>query len=368
VANGISRVVSPNLSKDPNVQLLRNEGVTPTIGQSLGGRWNAFEEKMQSLPIMGDAIANARARTVTQFNNAAINRALTPIGEKVEGAGQATVKDAGDLIGAAYDKAKNALGGFQLDGQGITELKRLNGMVSGLPSKEQGVFNNLWQTLQGQMSPNGSFLADTYKRLDSKLGQEASRFSGSSDAYQQQLGDALKEMQRILFENAKRANPQAAEMLNAADAAYARLVRVEGASKAAMNNSGVFTPGQLNMAVRQADNSVRDRATARGMALMQDLSNAGQAVIGNKVPNSFTTDRALIAGGTLSGGAMLNPMIPGGLLAGAAAYSKPVQGLLSAALSSRPQSAQPVADALNKYSTALLPLSTQVGLGLLSQY
>ena len=103
---------------------------------------------------------------------------------------------------------------------------------------------------------------------------------------------------------------------------------------------------------------------ARGTALMQDLANSGQNVIGNKVPNSFTTDRALIAGGGLGAG-FVNPAIPAGLLGGAALYTPPAQALLRGLVSSRPQAAQPVADALRQASPFLVPGGAQLGLGLL---
>ena len=100
----------PLASKSTDLALLRAEGVKPTVGQILGGRWNALEEKLQSLPIMGDAIANARGRALQQFNTAAINRATAPIGVRVEGVGQSAVSEAGDALSQAYN---NALGSMK---------------------------------------------------------------------------------------------------------------------------------------------------------------------------------------------------------------------------------------------------------------
>lgn len=359
VVGGVSRVISPKASVNPDLAKLRAEGVTPTVGQALGGRWNALEEKAQSLPIAGDMIANARQRGLESFNRAAINRATSPVGGKAASIGQDGVAEAGDIISSAYDKGKSALGHFQIDNQGAQELTTLKQMAAALPDKERKVFEQHWQLLASEVSPNGSIVADGFKRLDSKLGKESARFSGSPDAYQQQLGDALAEMKRVITENAKRANPDAASQIKAADAAYANLVRVEGAAKSAKNSGGVFTPAQLNSAVQQADRTVRKRATARGEALLQDLAAAGQNVIGNKVPNSFTTDRMLIAGGGLGAG-LVNPAIPAGLLGTGLLYTAPVQGLLTRAVASRPDSAKAVADALRKASPGLGLLGGQV--------
>lgn len=357
-----ARVVSPRASVNPDVQMLRREGVTPTIGQALGGRMNTVEEKLTSVPIVGDAISNARGRALEQFNNAAINRATAPIGQRVTGTGQNAVKDAGDAISAVYDQGKNLLGAFRLDQQASTELGTLRTLArQGLEGRERKAVESYFT----DYLKKPAFTAQAFKELDSKLAKDVARYSGSSDAYQQKVGDALAEVRRIISDNAKRANPQAADILKKADEAWANLVRVEGAAKSGMNNSGMFTPGQLNMAVRQADKSVRDRATARGTSLMQDLSNAGQSVLGNRVPNSFTTDRALLAGGGL-GAYLVDPTIPIGLLGAAAMYTRPMQTLLSNAVTARPQAAQPIANALRQASPAFVPLGAQVGLGLLN--
>ena len=83
VAGGLSSLISPAASTNANLRLLQSEGVRPTIGQTLGGWANKTEEKLQSLPIMGDAIAAARARSTSGFEAATHNRALAPIGLKL---------------------------------------------------------------------------------------------------------------------------------------------------------------------------------------------------------------------------------------------------------------------------------------------
>lgn len=361
---GIGRVISPNASKNQQLSMLREAGVRPTVGQTLGGRWNAAEEKLMSVPIMGDAITSARERARTEFNRAAINRALAPIGQQTDDVGQAGVARAGDLIGDAYEAAKSQMGNFRLDRQAVGDLRNLSQMAQQLPDREAKAFTNIWQTISSDISPNGTITASNFKRIDSKLAQEAAKFAGSPDAYQKQLGDAIGELRKTLAGNALRSSPKAAQAMKAADSAYANLVRVEGASKAAASTSGNFTPGQLLSAVRQSDRSVRDRATARGSALMQDLASAGQNVLGNKVPNSGTADRLWLGAGGLGAG-LLNPAIPAGLLGGAALYTRPVQGLLNAAIATRPQQAEAIRNALMQASPGFVPAGAQVGLGLL---
>lgn len=368
-----ARLISPKASTNANVQLLRQEGVTPTVGQALGGRWNVAEEKLMSVPILGDFIANARGRSLEQFNNAAVNRATAPIGVKVQGAGQQAIKEAGDALSKAYDDALNNVKFVQFDPQfmgSLAQLKQMGsslvtgGMHGGPREKFAATVKNI---VIDRMGPNGTMLPETFKKVDSELGQIAARYSKSSLASEQELGQALTQMQALVKQQMLRSNPQVAQSLAKTDKGWANLVRIEQAGKSGKNAEGMFTPGQLNMAIANKDQSVRGRAVARGTALMQDLGNAGQQVLGNKVPNSFTTDRALLAGASGTGaGYFLDPMVPMGLLAAGAMYTKPMQGLLSGAVSARPQGAQAFADAVRKSSPMLIPLGAQVGLGLLN--
>jgi len=367
VTGGISRLISPNASKNANVQLLKNEGVTPTVGQALGGRWNAAEEKLTSIPVLGDMISRARGGALEEFNNAAINRASGKVGTQVQGVGQDAVREAGDAISDSYEKALSSIKFVKFDKQFAQDAGQLQSMAQSLAGPLRSKFTNKMQEVVGdRISGTGSMLPGTYKKADSELGQLVARYSKSSVASEQELGDAFAQLQSLLKQQMIRSNPQVASGLKAADAGWANLVRVENAAGAAKNAEGMFTPAQLNQAVRATDGSVRKRATARGEALLQDLANAGQQVLGNKVPNSGTTDRALLGAGALGGGFLLDPIIGASLLGSGLLYTKPGQFLLSNAVTSRPALAEPVANALRKSSPGLVPFGAQVGLGLLN--
>jgi hypothetical protein len=363
---GARSLISPAASTNPQVALLKNAGITPTIGQSLGGAWNRAEEKAMSLPIMGDAIAAARGRAREQFNRAAINRATAPVGVTIDEAGQAGVQRAGNALSQAYDDALSKVGKVELDAQFSQDFGALQKLAQGMTPQMRARFNSTVSDVLGSKTPDsGVLLPGTFKQIDSKLGQEAAKFGKSSDPFQKELGDAYAQLQALLKQQAGRTSPEFGEALSKADRGWANLVRVEGAAKAAQNSDGLFTPGQLNQAIRQADQSTRGRSVARGTALMQDLGNAGQQVLGNVVPNSGTADR-LMWGGAGLGAYFVDPLIPAGLLTGAAMYSRPVQGLLSTAVTQRPQAAQTVGNTLLKASPGLVPLGAQVGLGLLN--
>ena len=137
------------------------------------------------------------------------------------------------------------------------------------------------------------------------------------------------------------------------------MVRIEGAGTAAKAKEGVFTPGQLLNAIRQNDSSVRDRATSRGAALMQDWATQGQKVLGDKYPDSGTAGRMFLGGGALASGAV-NPAIPIALAGGAAAYTSPIQKALVAAVSKRPKDAARLAAMLRQGSPVLAPTTGKI--------
>jgi hypothetical protein len=363
--SGVARLISPKASTNPQLSLLREEGVKPTVGQSLGGWANRLEERAQSLPVVGDAISNARKNALEQFNEAAINRATAPIGQRVQGSGQSAVTEAGDALSQAYDDALANLKVVRFDQQFAQEAKQLKGLAKGLLPEMRKKFNNtLEDVVGGRTSQTGGITAEAFKKAESEIGQKAAQYRSSSVASERELGDALTQLQSLMKQQVGRASPDAAKALAAADEGWANLVRVEGASKAAANSDGLFTPGQLNTAIRVADKSTRKRAVARGEALMQDLGSAGQNVLGNKVPDSGTAGRLLFGGGALGGLYALEPTAAAGLLGSAVLYTPQAQALLRYAVANRPELAGPIAEALKKASPALVPATTQVGLEL----
>src|SRR6185369_4258761 len=278
-----------------------SEGVSPTIGQTLGGWANKLEEKAQSLPIMGDMIAGARNKAKEQFNTAAINRAVAPIGVKIEETGQAGVTKAGNALSKAYDDALGSFKSVTFDNTFMQKVaKDLDPLAANLvrPMREQ--FKTILHDVVGNRTTSGTLRAQKFRDADEHLGELIRDFSSSSVGSERQLGKAVQKLQELMRDQLERQHPEAGNALKAANEGWANLVRVEGASKLAKNSEGVFTPGMLNSAIQTADKSVRKRAVSRGEALMQDLGNAGQNVLGNKVPDSGTAGRLMLGAGSIA--------------------------------------------------------------------
>jgi hypothetical protein len=369
VTGGIARAIKPNASANPNVQLLRKEGVTPTIGQTLGGRWNALEEKAQSLPLMGDMISNARRSANSQFETAAFNRALTPIGQKLpEGlAGREALIHTENVLKNNYDDVLTKIGAIKPDSQFSSNINNLRAMVNKtlMPKAEKLKFESALRDVKQSIDNNGVITSDAFKALESSLGKDASKLGASTNIYEGKLAPAVKQIQAELREMLKRQAGSNADDLQNVNAAWANFKRVQNAGAKLGADDGMFTPSQYQNAVRALDKSKDKAAFARGGALGQDLGDAGRSVLGSKVPNSGTAERIFYGGGALASGA-LSPAIPASLVGGAALYTTPAQKLLnSLVLGGRGQTATKAAELVRNSSNYMLPAASAIGFGLL---
>jgi hypothetical protein len=354
-AAGLGRLISPRASTNPQLQALRDAGVKPTIGQTLGGMPNRIEENLMSVPILGNVIGGARQRAVTQFNRETINRVTRPIGVQIDDVGQEGVKKASEALSRQYDDVLQRLGDVNFDQTWRQQVGQLRAVERALTPDQRGAFAGTIKNLfDGRIDRLQGVTASKMKDIDRDLGEQIRRLSRSPTAAEQERGQALMAVQSMLRDQVARQSPEVAEEMAKINSGWANLVRVESAAAAAQNNGGVFTPAQLARAVKQGDNRVRKRGVAHGTALMQDWSSAGQAHLGNVVPNSGTPERAMWAALGL-GSAAFNPSLLAAPAIGAAAYTPPAQALLRGLVSSRPQAAQPVAGLLNTASPMLAP-------------
>lgn len=364
VLGGLARIVSPNASKNAQLALLKREGVQPTIGQAVGGRVNAIEEKLMSLPLTGDAIALARRSANSTFETAAINRSLSPIREKLPKgvSGREAIEYAEQKLGAKYDEVLTKIGAITPDQQFTTKVNSLTRMVqnSRIPDAEKAKFYMSLDKVNTAMGQNGVIPSSVFKTLESDLGSTVRKLSGSQNVYDGEIAPAVKQVQQELREMLRRQAGSHAFDLAQANKGWANFKRVQRAASSVGAENGNFTPAQLQNAVKALDKSKDKGAFARGSALGQDLSDAGKSILGSKVPDSGTAGR--IGWGVGGGAAMMNPALLGGAIGGAGLYLSPVQRLLVAAASARPAAAEPAAQAFRKASPMLIPGFSQLSL------
>ncbi len=349
IGAAIGRMLSPQTSGQ--VKALMNEGVTPTPGQILGGTLQRAEDKAMSIPVVGDAISAGRRRATGDLNRAAYARALKGMGVDAKDipVGREGVAFVKDTLGQAYDDLLPKLS-FKPDQKFASDLTNLKQMASNLAPTEAKRFDSILNEHMSKVSPNGSMNGETYKILESSLANDIKKFSGATDAYQRELGDALKETLNVFRQGLERSNPKFSKELSDLNRNYANYTVIRNAGARAGDQSGGFSPAQLAAAVRTADKTAGKGGTATGRAMMQGLSDAGTSVLNSKYPDSGTIGRGLFAGG-LGAAAYAEPtLLAAGL--GALPYTASGQKIMAALLTQRPSGAK----ALSRGAQKLAPL------------
>lgn len=322
VALGALGKVVGGAKLSPNAQSLVDQGVTITPGQALGGAARTMEEKLGSVPVLGEAVASAERGAIKQMNKAAYSQVLEPIGGTVpKNVGRDAIDDISDQISAKYNNLLPQVT-FKTDAPFMQDMQGIAQTVSSLPSDLQKRFtstidrNFLSQIQGGQMD------GATLKKVESIFGQEASNFSSSADPFQRDLGGAFKDTQTAIRQALLRGNPQQAPELQAINKAFSNYAILRNAAARVNDPAKPIMPGQLQAAVKSQDKTVAKGAFAKGNARMQGLSDPAMDVLGSKYPDSGTAGR--IAYGTLLGGGagsgLINPAFAVTSLLGPAMY------------------------------------------------
>jgi len=268
---------------------------------------------------------------------------VDPIGGQVQGVGRDAIASAKQQLSTAYDNLLPQMQADALEPQFVQKLASLRSMAQGLPAKEAQQFDAIIaRELDQRLAPNGVLSGDNLKAAQAGLRDQASGFATATDGYQRQLGGALKQADQELRDLIMRSNPANAAELKAINEGYANFKRVQRAAAGVGAQEGVFTPAQLQSAVKAMDRSKDKARFAQGDALMQDLSEAGKSTLSQTVPDSGTPFR-LATMATLGAGA-INPVIPLSALAGASIYTKAGQKAMTALLAKRPEMANQLAE------------------------
>lgn len=349
---GLARIIKPKTS--PEAAKLLDEGVTPTPGQILGGRWQVAEDKLTSLPIVGDAISSARRTSLDEFNKAAYKRALDPIGGKVpKDVGRDGVAAVREQIGKAYDDLLPKVS-FKADDEFVQGMNNLRTLAGELPEQQAKQFEKIVAThLQGKMTPQGLMNGARLKEVESELGRLAKGYKSDAGFDNRQLGNAVSELQNLIRQNLVRTNPQHADALTKANTAWSRYTRLRDAASRQGSADGKFSPAQLSAAVRGQDKTVGKRAFSEGTALMQDLSDAGKSVLASKYPDSGTAGRAWLGAGTLGLGTVFSPPALVGLGAASLPYLPGGRQAIAGLLARRPEAAGLLAERVRAMSPML---------------
>jgi hypothetical protein len=186
---------------------------------------------------------------------------------------------------------------------------------------------------------NGRLTGETFKQIESELGEVAGRYTKSPDVSQQDVGRGINFVMDTLRDGLGRQNPVYGKALADVNKGWSRLATLESAASVPGVIGGIATPKGVRTSYLKSDKTVRRRATAQGRRPDQAFYDAGASVLPSNLPDSGTTERLmgnpLAAIGAVGAGA-LNPgaVLPaaGVVGAGMAAYSAPAMDLFNRAL------------------------------------
>jgi hypothetical protein len=275
----------------PEVQMMGDIGVSPTPGQTLGGVADSIEQKMTSIPVVGERIAGARTSTLEEMNTGVINEALTPLGRTVEGNGREALAEANRYIDDAYAEARSLVDNIDLDDDTMSRLAAFDADldVDVAADNARRIRTYIERRLMARAT-DGRIDPGKFKLIDSELGKKA---AATNDP---ELSQAYIELQQILRDTAARQSPDYAMAKMRADAAFRNMVAITDAA-GRRTDSEPFTPKQLGMSIRKTDRSARRRTSAEGGAPLQDVALAAEDVLGTTVPSSGTVERGSLLGG-----------------------------------------------------------------------
>jgi hypothetical protein len=271
------------------------------------------------------------------FNKGVINKALDKVKDKLpeDVIGRDAIKYASDQVSDKYDEVLAKMS-FDLDfattSNILSALSKNTSLDANQKQKVSEKLNNIFFNKFSGQKLDGK----TYKGIESDLRKEASDYMNSSSTDDKQIGRALSDVLGVLKKELYFQNPKQTPQLRRIDSAYSDLsvVNIAAANSGALN--GVFTPKQFSTAVRQADETRRKSAFAKGTAKSQQISDAGVQVLGNQAQSTIEGNIATrVVGGY---GMLTEPAIAAGLITGVPTmYSESGQAVLDALLRSRPE-------------------------------
>lgn len=351
IVKGVSRTLNPLVSKAE--QTMRDLGITPTTGQTLGGQFKTIEEFAQNLPLIGSSIENARQRVLFDFNKGVINKALQKVDDKLpaEVVGRDAIAYASDEVSKKYDDVLSKMS-FDLDFATTSNiLGSLSKAKSLSPDQRQQITETLNDIVFGKFAGQ-KIDGQTYKGIESDLRKKASNYANSASASEREVGDALTDVLGVIKKELYFQNPKQTSKLRRIDSAYSDLSVINVAAANSGADNGVFTPKQFSTAVRQQDQTRRKTSFAKGRAKGQEISDAAVQVLGD---TARSTLEGRIAASTVGGlGLLSQPQVAiPAIVAVPPAYSQSGQAAIDMLLRQRPELAKRMGGLLSQQAAPI---------------
>lgn len=360
--NAVANMIVPPVSN--SLRRLADAGVNLTPGRVMGQTASRIEDKLTSLPIVGDIMQAGMRRSLRDFNHAVYDKVLEKIGQKAsrKAIGYEGEAEVESKLNAAYDALKSKIH-FQADAKFMGDLTNLTKLASEMPPDQVRQFTNVLNNrVLERLKPKGYMDGATFKQVEGELSNFSRQYKRSSDAAQRQLADAVDSVNGLLRENLERINPSHRKELRDVNTAWAAFKRLQGAVSRRVSSGGIFTPGDLLATERQMSGK---GVFARGDGMLREIADDAEKSLPSKYPDSGTAGRLAAIAATGEGlhafGLLFNPKVMGLVGATAAGYN-PLSMMILRRLA---QSPSPTRNALSQIprtvSNALAPGAGFIG-------
>lgn len=285
-------------------------GAAGGLGAAMGPPLSAAAQSaIGQFPHIAGLIRGTTLRTPDNFNRAAANTALSPIGVTVSPqvkAGHKLIETVEDHLTDAYNAVLPNLslkGDVQL-AQELSRLKNYTGTMSREANDQLQTF--IKSHIENYFSPGKPLDGKQIKLIMSQAGRTASaNMRGGPN--EQAVADAIYQAREAVMDAVIRQNPTYGPALQKVDEAYANFTRLRAAAARNVDSAGVFTPHDLRAAAKTEDRSVGKGRFAKGHALMQAVSEAAEGPMAAPKVNKLLAaivggGLGLHAGGPLGGG------------------------------------------------------------------
>lgn len=379
----VGGAIRPFVSKD--AEALMAQGIQPTPGQAIGGAVNTAEQKLRSLPLIGDVIRGARNRSVNEFNEKAIQVA----DPAARGFGDATLTATREKLGNQFDDVLRTIPQLKIDTSAVQQSA-----IGAVGDQALNLSNSSKQKVLAYVKKNlidrsSNIDGDTAQRIGSDALKAANRWKFSNNSEEQAMGEALEKITNEWRDSLIAAAGSKGPHLRDAQSAWRAFIPVDRAGAyrgnqnvAANDVAGRFTPNALRRSIEVSDQSQFNNATRalRGgntpFDRLNTLTRQAEGVLSDSVPDSGTATRLMWGAGALGAGSAMGADLGTAAALGAVAvpaYSRAgsqflMQGLEPAyksavqALSLRGVPTQTIDEALRKYGPqGVISLARSIG-------
>lgn len=296
-AGGLVRGVS-----DPAKRLLNEAGVRMSIPQMAGGKLKAAEDWLSGLPGAGSLVNGTRRAALKDFQKAAFNEALAPIGQQgISDIGEQGIGQAQDAVSNAF---QDALGGVtvQTDAPFKQAMSKLIPQTMQRPRVGPELASSMNEIASPMFGPGGTLRGVDAQPIWQGLDQLGAGYRrGGDPLYSTQVAPAINDYGGQIEGLFQRQAPDVIPALRNAKDANRNVSILQDAVLAAQAKpgemAGQFTPSQLMTASK--NNAIRfsgRRSAAAGRGSLFGLARAGNQVLPQTIPDSGTAGRLALYG------------------------------------------------------------------------